>query len=74
MLKTKGVTVPCLDRIHQKYAVMDDTIVWHGSINLLSFGKSQESIMRLVNGSIARALKRKDGNDSQQHTINNGMP
>jgi len=74
ILKTKGVTVHCLDHIHQKYAVMDDTIVWYGSINLLSFGKSQESIMRLVSSSVARALKRKGGNDSQQHTMNDGMP
>lgn len=65
ILKTKGLTVQCLDHIHQKYAVMDDAIVWYGSINLLSFGKSQKSIMRLVSGSVARAQKRKDGYDSQ---------
>ena len=43
--------------IHQKFAMVDDRIVWYGSINLLSFGASQESIMRLVSSSVARALK-----------------
>ena len=42
--------------IHQKYAIIDDRIVWYGSINLLSFGSSQESMMRLVSGSIAHEL------------------
>lgn len=42
--------------IHQKYAIMDGNTVWYGSINLLSFSTSQESIMRLRSSSIARAL------------------
>lgn len=42
--------------IHQKYAIIDDHIVWYGSINLLSFGSSQESMMRLVSTSIAHEL------------------
>ena len=34
--------------IHQKFAIVDQQqIVWYGSINLLSFGSSEESIMRL---------------------------
>ena len=56
LCKEHQVDVICREGIHQKYAVMDDSIVWYGSVNLLSFGASQESIMRLVSGSIARAL------------------
>ena len=41
---------------YQKFAVMDGSVVWYGSVNLLSFGASQESVMRLVSSSIARAL------------------
>ncbi|MBQ7865863.1 MAG: hypothetical protein IJ350_05775 [Clostridia bacterium] len=33
-----------------------ENLAWYGSINLLNFGASQESVMRLVSGSIARAL------------------
>lgn len=56
MLQSIGAEVICREGIHQKFAVVDDRIVWYGSINLLSFGTSQESIMRLVSSSIARAL------------------
>lgn len=56
MLQSIGAEVVCREGIHQKFAVVDDRIVWYGSINLLSFGASQESIMRLVSSSIARAL------------------
>jgi superfamily II DNA or RNA helicase len=50
------IDVNLREGIHQKYAIVDGSIVWYGSINLLSFGVSQESIMRLVSGSVARAL------------------
>ena len=56
MLEALRVEVVCREAIHQKYAVIDGSVVWYGSINLLSFGASQESVMRLVSGSIARAL------------------
>ena len=55
-LNAMDISVKCKDNIHQKYAIIDDRIVWYGSINLLSFGSSLESIMRLVSGSAASAL------------------
>ena len=56
MLRMQQIEVICRGGIHQKYAVIDGSIVWYGSINLLSFGASRESIMRLCSGSLARAL------------------
>lgn len=56
MLRELQVEIVCREGIHQKYAIMDGYTVWYGSINLLSFGTSKESIMRLHSGSIARAL------------------
>ena len=56
LLRDLGVQVICQGAIHQKYAIIDDRIVWYGSINLLSFGASEESMMRLISGSVARAL------------------
>ena len=65
-LRQQKVNIVCKKGIHQKYAIIDGSIVWYGSINLLSFGASQESIMRLVSSSIARALI---GNDNYTHCI-----
>ena len=56
MLRELKVGIVCREGIHQKYAIMDGSTVWYGSINLLSFSTSQESIMRLHSSSIARAL------------------
>ena len=55
-LKSQNCSLIFQSDIHQKYAIIDDCIVWYGSINLLSFGSSQESMMRLVSGSIAHEL------------------
>ncbi len=55
-LKGAGVHLEFRSCIHQKFAVIDHKIVWYGSVNLLSFGASRESIMRLVSGNIACEL------------------
>ncbi len=55
-LKEVHADVVCKNAIHQKFAVIDNKIVWYGSINLLSFGASQESIIRIVTGSVAKTL------------------
>jgi superfamily II DNA or RNA helicase len=55
-IKNTGASIIFKSNIHQKFAVIDQRIVWYGSINLLSFGNSEESIMRLDNLSIANEL------------------
>ncbi len=56
LLKETGVKVLLKPNIHQKFAIIDEKITWYGSINLLSFGSSEESIMRLASSSIAFEL------------------
>ena len=57
MLEAGGVRLVLKPKIHQKFAVVDHHITWYGSINLLSFGYSEESIMRLESSSIACELE-----------------
>ncbi len=56
LLTDSGVSVVFKSNIHQKFAVMDQKIVWYGSINLLSYGSAQESIMRIDSANIANEL------------------
>jgi len=56
LLMRHNITVKTKDRIHQKFAVIDQRIVWYGSINLLSYGASEESIMRIESMDIAAEL------------------
>ena len=55
-LQGTGVRLLFKANIHQKFAVIDQKIVWYGSINLLSYGSAQESIMRLESPNIAQEL------------------
>jgi len=57
-LTKNGVEVKTKSKIHQKFAIIDQRIVWYGSINLLSYGISEESIMRIENSDIAGELLR----------------
>ncbi|WP_330389454.1 phospholipase D-like domain-containing protein [Geosporobacter ferrireducens] len=56
LLQDAGVIMVFRTNIHQKFAVIDQRIIWYGSINLLSFGSAEESIMRLESPNIANEL------------------
>lgn len=56
ILQEAGIYMIFRPNIHQKFAVTDQRIVWYGSINLLSFGSAEESIMRLESHAIANEL------------------
>ncbi|MFO8084551.1 MAG: phospholipase D-like domain-containing protein, partial [Desulfobacterales bacterium] len=56
LLTSSGINIVFKSNIHQKFAVMDQRVVWYGSINLLSYGSAQESIMRIESSSIANEL------------------
>jgi phosphatidylserine/phosphatidylglycerophosphate/cardiolipin synthase-like enzyme len=58
ILKDHNITVIERSKIHQKFAVIDRRTTWYGSINLLSFGNSEESIMRLESKDISEELLR----------------
>ena len=55
-LKNNDIHVVFKSNIHQKFAIMDQKTVWYGSINLLSYGSAQESIMRIESSKIANEL------------------
>ncbi|MBT9141272.1 MAG: putative DNA repair helicase RadD [Dehalococcoidia bacterium] len=55
-LENAGIHLVFRSGIHQKFAILYQRIVWYGSINLLSFGRSEGSIMRLDSLNIANEL------------------
>lgn len=56
MLEDGGAKIICKEKIYHKFALMDERVVWYGSVNLLSFGRSGESMMRFENAEIATEL------------------
>ncbi len=61
ILRNDGVNLLFKSGVHQKFAVIDERIVWYGSINLLSFGTSEETMMRLESSNIASELLKSVG-------------
>jgi len=65
-----GCTIDLRNRIHQKVVIIDNKIVWHGSLNVLSSSNtSDESMTRVVNEDLAKALavqmsKKRGSNES----------
>ncbi len=55
-LKRYGIKVLYKSNFYQKFAIIDQFTVWYGSVNFLSFGTNEESIMRFENSDVARQL------------------
>ncbi len=55
-LESYGIKVRYRSGFHQKFTVIDGQIVWYGSVNFLSFGTAEESIMRFTSHDIAGQL------------------
>lgn len=56
LLRQEDINVVEKEGVHQKFAVVDQLVVWYGSFNLLGFGVSDESIMRIESLEIAAEL------------------
>ena len=56
VLASAGIAVRCAERCREHFAVIDNSIVWYGSMNLLSREKEEDSMMRVENASIAHEL------------------
>lgn len=55
-IRLTGANLVFKPNLHQTFAIIDQRIVWYGSINLLSYGRSEESIIRLDSLDIANEL------------------
>jgi len=64
-LTDAGARVLTKPGVHQKFAVIDQSVVWYGNVNLLGYGPTEESIMRLEQREIAEELLRAVGNAEQ---------
>ena len=66
-LRKYGVNIMYRSGVHQKYAIIDQHVVWYGSVNFLSFGANDESVMRLdsieIAGQLTDAVMRRQGSE-----------
>lgn len=60
-LAAAGIRVKTQSHCHERYAAIDRSLVWYGSMNLLSRGKEEDSLMRIVSPEIAAELLEQGG-------------
>lgn len=56
LLERVGITVSTHEELQQRYAVIDESIVWYGSVDLLAFGRKDTDVLRFKNKDIAGEL------------------
>ena len=56
VLMDAGIKVILKSSFHQKFTILDNKTVWYGSVNFLSFGTNEESIMRFESFDLAGVL------------------
>lgn len=57
-LRQLGVAVDLRARMHEKVAILDGRILWHGSLNILSHRDTSESMLRLESPAACQQLAR----------------
>jgi len=53
-----GVLVDFRARMHEKFAIVDDKILWYGSLNIFSHRDTSESMFRIVSPGICEQMAR----------------
>ena len=55
-LTSAGICVKTQNHCYERYAVIDQSLVWYGSMNLLSKGREDDSLMRIISPEVAAEL------------------
>ncbi|MBE1531739.1 AAA domain-containing protein [Actinomadura algeriensis] len=57
-LRSAGCQVETRERMHEKVLIVDDTVLWHGSLNLLAHGGSTDLMMRITDATSCERVRR----------------
>jgi hypothetical protein len=57
-LQSAGCRIQLRERMHEKVLILDDDVLWHGSLNLLSHSGSRDLMMRLTDSSACGRVRR----------------
>lgn len=53
MMEQAGIVVHTHEGLAQRFSVIDESIVWYGSVDLLAFGRKDSDVLRFINPDIA---------------------
>lgn len=67
IIERTGTIVHTHKELQQRYAVVDESIVWYGGVDFLAFGRKDTDVLRFENPDIAGELLALSGEaDSEQ--------
>lgn len=69
-LKLHGIEVNVEEETPQKYAIIDESIVWYGNIDFLAYGRKASGVLRFENADIAGDLLELVDSSEAQLTLN----
>lgn len=55
-MKSQGVDIYLKDEVEERFAVIDDELVWHGGVNLLGKEDVWDNLMRIKNIDVTAEL------------------
>ncbi|MES9541065.1 AAA domain-containing protein [Actinomadura sp. NPDC000600] len=58
LLRGEGCQVTQRERMHEKILILDDTVLWHGSLNLLAHSGSTDLMMRMTDRGACERVRR----------------
>lgn len=65
-LRSIGVVVDLRSKMHEKIAVIDGNVLWHGSLNILSHRNTHESMLRIESREVCDLVGRLVGKDGRR--------
>ncbi len=65
-LRSIGVVVDLRLQMHEKIAVIDGNVLWHGSLNVLSHRNTHESVLRIESREVCDLVGRLVGKDGRR--------
>lgn len=56
MMRESGIVVKTKEEVEERFAIVDDELVWHGGVNLLGKEDMWDNLMRIRNKQVASEL------------------
>jgi len=53
-LKNAGIVLSYRSEMHEKIVIIDEKILYHGSLNVLSYRSTRESMLRIINSTVVQ--------------------
>lgn len=69
MIDQAGIAVHARKELQQRYAIVDESIVWYGSVDFLAFGRKDTDVLRFVNSDIAGELLALSGESEGEQLV-----